>query len=58
MRPSAGEEAWERGTELTTVVLDRDVLCGKLILAPHTNEKRTSSPEGEREKGGMIAGWG
>lgn len=34
----------ERGTELTTVVLDRDVIGQELVLTSHTNEQRTSSP--------------
>lgn len=38
----------ERGTELTTVVLDRDVIGQQLMLASHTNEQRTSSPVGTR----------
>lgn len=41
----------ERGTELTTVVLDGDVFSRQLVLASHTNEQWTSSPAGTRMKG-------
>lgn len=40
----------ERGTELTTVVLDGDVFGQQLLLASHTNEQRASSPAGAEEK--------
>lgn len=39
-------------TELTTVVLDGDVLGRQLVLASHTNEQRTSSPAGKRMEAG------
>lgn len=39
----------ERGTQLTTVVLDGDVVGQQLVLASHTNEQRTSSPVGAAE---------
>ena len=42
----------ERETELTTVVLDGDVIGQQLVLASHSNEQRTSSP-GWRSGGRM-----
>lgn len=54
----------ERGTELTTVVLDRDVIGQELVLTSHTNEQRTSSPVETRMEGGRDGarkrkcGWG
>lgn len=42
----------ERGTELTTVVLDGDVIGQQLMLASHTDEQRTSSPTGTRSDRG------
>lgn len=44
-------EFWKLGveTQLTTVVLDGDVVGQQLVLASHTNEQRTSSPVGTAE---------
>lgn len=42
----------QRGTELTTVVLDGDGFSRQLVLASHTNEQWTSSPAGARTEGG------
>lgn len=42
----------ERETELTTVVLDGDIIGQQLVLASHSNEQRTSSP-GWRSGGRM-----
>lgn len=45
----------ERGTELTTVVLDGDVIGQELVLASHTNEQWASSPVGRVGK--RKCGW-
>lgn len=45
----------ERRTELTTVVLDGDVIGQELVLASHTNEQWASSPVGRVGK--RKCGW-
>lgn len=57
-----GKWQTERGTELTTVVVDGDVFGRQLMLASHTNEQWASSPAGTRmkqvERKGRKAGEG